>query len=756
MYEMLLYGNGGSMSSIVEIIIDGKKIKANTNETILEVARRENIYIPTMCYITKIRPIGACRLCVVEVDGIDDFVLSCQERVVDGLNIKTISSELYKHRQNIMRLYNVNHPLECGVCDKSGECELQNKTLEFNISEQTFAAKDQKKVLADWNLIKYEESLCILCERCVSVCNEVIGDDAIEIKVGGYSSRIIPKGSEVLDCTFCGECIAVCPVGALTNADFRYKANAWELTTIPASCSHCSSACHLYYDVKNNSVFRVKNEFETSTLCGAGRFGYDFANTKGNSSEDLQKCIKAFKNADTIKFNSYITNEEALILQKLKEKFGYKLINNDALAYQRFLKAFSLTAGKSLYGGTLESIKESDLIVIFGTRVATDNPMVRYMITTAYQKIGSKVIYMHPIEDALLNNVVTQFIKYEAGTEEGVLALFAKELISNKQELSLEIKQFFDNLDDGYISAESNIAEEEIEQFKASLKRKKRLSFIVGEDLYKHKRAKNIAKILGLIERESEFEVTIIPPQTNSLGVALICDLDEKEGKNSIGYNVKGDFILSSNGKGDVNIPSLNQQEGTFTNIDKKVVPTNVAVEYSGFCLHDIAIKLGLEAQYTIDYTKELPKKSGYLNKEFDDLGNELNNRGYTLKTKNVKVRDSIDEVEELGSYDGTLIYLCNPVLQFNCVTNSSKILKNATSSDLIGSKQFSIAAKIDDGDRVKISFNGVEIEKTYKVDEELKGTAALMPTFDMSGVESEAVGSMYRFNKAKITRIGK
>jgi len=102
-----------------------------------------------------------------------------------------------------------NHPLECGVCDKSGECDLQNKTLEFNVGVQDFSACDQQRTIEHWGLINYDPALCILCEKCTHVCNEVIGDDAITIQFGGYSSKIIPKNSDTLDCTFCGECIAV-------------------------------------------------------------------------------------------------------------------------------------------------------------------------------------------------------------------------------------------------------------------------------------------------------------------------------------------------------------------------------------------------------------------------------------------------------------------------------------------------------------------------------------------------------------------
>lgn len=258
---------------MVRLYIDGKEVKAQKGETILQVARREGIYIPTMCYLSKVKPIESCRLCVVEVEGVDGFVLSCQTPVVPEIKVTTNSEKLFEHRQNIMKLYDVNHPLECGVCDKSGECDLQNKTLEFGVDAQEFTARDQYRPIQDWKYIQYDPSLCILCEKCVHVCNEVIGDDAIDIYFGGYKSHIIPKNAETLDCTFCGECIAVCPVGALISSDFKYTSNAWELRRIPASCAHCSAACHLYYEVKHDSItnpepkiYRVKNEFEFATL----------------------------------------------------------------------------------------------------------------------------------------------------------------------------------------------------------------------------------------------------------------------------------------------------------------------------------------------------------------------------------------------------------------------------------------------------------------------------------------------------------
>ena len=189
---------------MIEFSINGQQVTAHEGDTILQAARSAGFYIPTMCYLEKTTSVASCRLCVVDIKDVEGQVLSCQTPVTQGIEVFTQSPSLYKSRQNIMKFYNVNHPLECGVCDKSGACELQNKTLEFDVNQQDFSAKEQKRNIENWGLINYDPSLCILCEKCTHVCNEVIGDDAIDIKYGGYNSSVIVKGTkETLDCTFC-------------------------------------------------------------------------------------------------------------------------------------------------------------------------------------------------------------------------------------------------------------------------------------------------------------------------------------------------------------------------------------------------------------------------------------------------------------------------------------------------------------------------------------------------------------------------
>ena len=745
----------------ITLTIDGKVCSGVYGETILEIARRNDIYIPTMCYLTKVSPIASCRMCIVNIKGVDGDILSCQEKAIDGIDVTTNNNHLEEERVKIMKLYDVNHPLQCGVCDKSGECDLQNKNLEFKISSQEFAVKDQPRQRKKWDILGYDPHLCIMCEKCVHTCNEVIGASALYIKPGGYKSTIDIKMSR---CEQCGDCISVCPVGALVSNAYKYSANAWESNQIPASCAHCSSGCGLYYDVKDKGnldsygakITRVTNDYEFAALCGAGRFGFSFENKhKTNSQDEFNSAVDAIKNCGTIKFNSYITNEEALILQKLKEKLGINLVNEDAKAYKNFLNTYSSVVGKNLYSATNQTVAQSDAIILVGTRISRDNPGVKYNINIATKKQGAQFIYMHPIDDVALHNKYTQFVKYEVGSEEAILAMLAYYFIDDIPE---QYKSYFDDIDIGYLSGESSVGEEEFELIKTKLLRRKSKTLIIGTDIYSHPRANNIAKLVGLIDKYTDFNIMLIPSQTNSLGVSLICDLDDEIKGNVVGYNELGDYTISNIGEGNFAVPALNQQEGTFTNIDLKVLNTNAALPFDGYCLNDIANEiLDDTKKYTIDYTQELPSANGYQNIPFDNLqngydkyGNDL--RGYILNSQDIATSTvELEEIEELDSYNGSVIYRCEPLHQFNKATAKSLLLKS--DSHLRGSASFATAAKIQAGDMVSIQYNGQTTQRMFKIDTTIKGTIALYPTFD-NGLSDDLIPLGYRYKQVKIKKV--
>jgi NADH-quinone oxidoreductase subunit G len=724
---------------MINFKINGISVSAEKGETILQVARKNDMYIPTMCYLAKATPNASCRMCVVEAKGVDGFILSCNTPPTEGSEFTTDSDELYKERQNIMKLYNVNHPLQCGVCDKSGECDLQNKTLEFNVGEQDFAVRDQARKKKKWGVHTYDPALCILCEKCTTVCNEVVGNEALFIKPGGYKSHI---EINLANCIQCGECISVCPVGAMASTNFKYTSNAWELKKVPSSCSHCSSACSLNYESKDGEIKRVTNEADFSSLCGSGRFGFDFENkVQTKDTDGFNKALESFKNAKNVIFNSFITNEEAFILNELKKKLGFNLVNNEAKKYQEFMNSFESISNTSLYNGDITDLSKSDYIISIGSSLQSDNPMIKFASAQAVNYQKAFVSSIHPIEETPIANVISMYIKNEVGSEEAALAMIADTFVDDKSDQ----EEFFNSLDIGYLSGESNISEEELETLKLNIQRKKNPILIIGEDIINHPRAKNIALIAGYLQKKGVFKVIIIPPVTNSLGVSLICNLDELEDGLSVGYNVKADFTLSAKGDGDLDIPALNQQEGTFVNIDKRVVVLNAGVEYKGYELNDIANALGLESKYVIDYTSKL----GFEPIEFDDLDNYYDNagvahRGYVIKAKSNKQDSKIQEVADLGEFNGSVVYNRDPLSQFSPFTADCKQI--VEKEELVGSEQFALASKIKSGDKVKFIVNGVEFNRIFKLNRHMKGTVAYNPVFRL-----DSKSTNYRYNQVKI-----
>jgi NADH-quinone oxidoreductase subunit G len=762
--------------SEITVEINGKKCKAKEGEFILNIARREDIFIPAICYQTQCSPTLACRLCIVDAD--DKRVYSCNAKAKDGMVIKTNSEEIAKERKAIMQVYDVNHPLQCGVCDQSGECELQNYTLYMGLDKQEYAIPDTFRPIRDWGLMKYDAGLCIVCEKCITVCKDMIGDAVLKtVPRGGEPlskelKESMPKDAYAmwnklqksivgtvnednsLECQDCGECIAVCPVGALVSSDFQYRSNAWELEKIPASNPHTSDCSLIYYEVKRDKIYRVTNDSHYVSLPGAARFGYDFENrVKEKDEEAFKKAVDFIANdADTILFNSYITNEEALILQNLKKKFKLKLVNNDALKYQEFLNAYKATSGKSLYSGDLKSIKSSNFIVTVGTQVRYDAPVVGFSINNALTMNKGAGLYFHPVGDRVVGTFAKNslHIKSEIGSEEHILAFILDKFSQVEiegvefEKLPKEVKDTVSKYDEKLLNLPEGFDLDKL------LAKKDSFSLILGEDLYTHKRAKNIAKLAGLIERYTPFSVTIIPPKTNSLGVALICDLDREVGKRVLGYNEKGDFTLSSLGDGDLDMPALNQQEGTFTSVNKKVVPTNVAVSYRGYCLNDLANALGFEEKLTIDWTPKLPSRSGYQMADFDMLPNFYSNggdevRGYDLKVKSSKPSNEIEEIEAVESFGKGVVYLSNPINQFNAWTNRAHQLKSEgglyVSSELLESGAFK------EGDEVKVA----DAKLKVILDKQLEGDIPYLSSFDGSADRAGVSKDGYRFSQIKV-----
>jgi NADH-quinone oxidoreductase subunit G len=827
--------------SKITINIDGKEIETQEGEFILNAARANDIFIPAICYLTRCSPTLACRICLVEADG--KQVYACNAKSKDGMQITTTTENIEKERRAIMEVYDVNHPLQCGVCDQSGECELQNYTLEMGVDAQHYTVKDVDRSSHDWGHIHYDPGLCIVCERCSTVCKDMIGDNSLKtiprgaLALDAYFKSTMPKdayamwnklnksligltnGTDVLDCTSCGECAAVCPVGALVDTHFMYKSNAWELKQIPATCGHCSAGCQITYDVKHTSIedtqtkiYRVMNEWNFVSLCGAGRYGFDYENRDVTKDEKaFASAIEAFKKADTIEFTSTITNEEAYILQSLKEKFGYKLINKEAKSFQTFLKDYSEISGTKLWGSDLKSTHNSNFVISVGTAIKSDNPNARYALNNSMTVNKGAGLYFHPVKDPIIEGLGKSIMSVtHAPLQEEAVMYLILDLFADKEKLPKKVVDYLasfhskktitvtevikekvvEKVKEMKVNPETGKEEEvEVEKSKMvpkkvqkevevddnklleivgaddnfmevlekNLKKKDTFAMIVGPDFYNHPNSKNLARLVGLVERCSDISLVIIPPLTNSLGVSLICELDDEKGNYSIGYNTKGDFTLSALGDGDLDMPAINQQEGTLTSINKRVNPTNAALSYGGYELNDIANELGLKAYNVIDYTKELPTSAGFKTVEFDELPNHWENdgtevRGYLLE--NVKVKRSTSQSVEFYNdtkMQGDIIYLANPVRQFTEFTNKTTNLDEV--AGLYMSEEFLSSSDFNEGDSVKVKSECGELITTIVSDNKIAGNIAVLPTFD-SKLNSEALFSGYRFNIASIQKV--
>ncbi len=835
------------MSDLITLTIDGKSIQAKEGEYILNVARANDIFIPAVCYLTRCSPTLACRLCLVEIDGKQAY--SCNTKVKEGINVLTQTENIAKERRAIMEVYDVNHPLQCGVCDQSGECELQNYSLYMKVDSQNYTIKDVARPAAVWGVMKYDPGLCIVCEKCVTVCKDMIGSNALSTVKRGSDGidkvfkDTMPKdaysmwnklnksliGFEEGNCTDCGECISVCPVGALVSADFQYKSNAWELNKIPAANPHSSDCAFMYYETKHESIensdekiYRVTNEHHYSTLNGAARFAYDFENkVAGKDEEAFKKAVEAFKKAEVIKFNSYITNEEAFILQSIASKTGAKLVNKDAFYYKKFLENYSITSGKSLYSSTLKDVHDSNFVISVGSYLKSDLPNARYAFNNSVIINKGSGLYFHPVADPVMEKIgkrgkTTEFVYHKPLCEESILYLildkFGKDLPQNIQTyldslketrtktVTETIKETVVNIVKDEETGEEkelkkvvpkkvstevefeftklleNIGQGEtlLDTIDVLLAKKDKFSLMIGEDLYTHPKAENLAKLCGLIDRFTDFDIIIIPSQTNTLGVSLLCDLEEDASGYSIGYNEKADFQLSALGDGDLDMPALNQQEGTFTNIDKKVIPTNVAIGYKGYVLNDIAnVVLDRDFEYTIEYTIELPKEKGFSPIHFDKLSNHFGNnrveyRGYDIlpieiveqKKPQGAINSSfiVEEINEATSKtldlneDEMIIYRANPINQFNEFTAIAHEFASDLESGLFASKEFFEKLELEKGDKVNVSSNGTSLELNVYCDEQINGEIAYVSTFQKD-LATKSLFEQYRYSKAVVKK---
>ena len=272
----------------VSITVNGIAVEANPGELLIEAAERAGTYVPRFCYHPRMEPVGVCRMCLVEVDGPRGATLqpACYLRVNEGMNVTTDSEKVKKAQDGVLEFLLANHPLDCPVCDKGGECPLQDQTLAHGSGETRFIEEKRHfiKPIEIGELVLLDRERCIQCARCTRFSAEIAGDTEIAFSGRGDLIEVAPSPTKPFDSIFSGNTVQICPVGALTAKPYRFSARPWDLEQVESTCTTCSVGCRVAVQSSGNRLTRVlgidSEPVNHGWLCDKGRFTLDA--TDGN------------------------------------------------------------------------------------------------------------------------------------------------------------------------------------------------------------------------------------------------------------------------------------------------------------------------------------------------------------------------------------------------------------------------------------------------------------------------------------------
>ncbi len=394
------------------LIIDGQTSQVNPGATILQAAQRAGVSIPTLCHDDGLHPYGACRICMVEVEGTPRrMVPACTTPAGDGMVVLTMTSAVIQARKDMLELLLINHPLDCPVCDKAGECRLQDLTHEYGLGPGAFAEKKRTTPpVYDSPLIEQNQNRCILCGKCVRSCSERCGVGALTFAIRGGRSKVSTAFGNPLACEFCGECAEICPVGALITKQFKHKARTWNLEQASSACIYCGCGCPVTLQTRRGTVVRVRPA-SNNYLCAKGRFGWDAVHDKARLAIPKMRVEGKLVDCSWDEVFSVIaTNLRVIRNRSGADSIGglgsVRTANEESYLFQKFLRAVVGTNNVDLlarlklpyglnaafFSGEIARMGEHDVILLLDADVGEINPLLGIEIVRAVNRHGSKLI----------------------------------------------------------------------------------------------------------------------------------------------------------------------------------------------------------------------------------------------------------------------------------------------------------------------------------------------------------------------------
>jgi NADH-quinone oxidoreductase subunit G len=439
-------------TEVIKVTINGKQFEVPKGARLIDVCRDNAFDIPSFCYYSDLALQASCRMCLVRIEKMPKLQTSCTILCTDGMVVTTQSDEIEKAQRSMLEFLLANHPLDCPVCDRGGECELQEMTFDWGGLEERFTEKKNyqpERCLSP--VVANDPQRCILCKRCTRVCDEWMGEDAIEAG-GRGSNTVIGTYGGWLDCSQCGNCIEVCPTGTLLDGTYRHQTRPWELAQTISTCSYCSDGCQMSLGSRAGELMRIVardryvNGLNGEFLCIKGRFGHPFVNHEARIRTPMIRYKKDGKLIpatwdDAIRHvaqkldalvtehgrdslavvgSPRITNEANYLLYK----FATELVGTQNYATTDLFSLKPFFDNLSAPLATHRDIRYAKTILLIGGEPEELQPLTGKQIRQAVRNGGAKLIIVNSVPIRLVEQSA-QFIHISPGSEEAVVLALA-------------------------------------------------------------------------------------------------------------------------------------------------------------------------------------------------------------------------------------------------------------------------------------------------------------------------------------------
>jgi len=497
---------------MVTLTIDCKQVTVEEGTTILKAAEKLGIEIPTFCFHDKLEAVGSCRMCLVEVEKMWKLQVACATTVSEGMVVKTDTPQVRAARKGVLEFLLINHPLDCPVCDKGGECELQNLVFKYGSDKSRY--KEEKRRFPVDPKSKYDDleigpqivrnmNRCILCRKCVRFLNQIAGETDLGTFGRAAKSQINTLPDIPLDNPYSGNVVEICPVGALTSKSFRYKVRVWETEVTPSICPHCADGCNIKLWTKDDKIYRItsrrNDQVDEGFLCDKGRFGFELINSPDRLTQPLVrkngefspvdwdeaielaasrfKTIKQGSGTDSLAGagSSKLTNEESYLFQKfVRVALGTNNVDH-RIGSKHLLPGSSLRDNGHVFGmvNSIAEIEKAQLMLVLGCDLENEHPILNLRVIKSVRS-GNSLVAANS-KSTRLSRFAEDDLIYKKGTEAVLLNGLLHEMGENPPQTNRSKS-----------SETTGIAVEKIRELAQALKKADSVIILCGREIADH------------------------------------------------------------------------------------------------------------------------------------------------------------------------------------------------------------------------------------------------------------------------------